>query len=83
MSKSILCNKCSNIGGYLNAATGYEETEYMVKVLSEHIEIGIDATVSRAAVRFNGAMAHFRLGRFPAVLWLGGALPREEVPETR
>ena len=37
-----IVEKIENIGGYLNAATGYGETEYMVKVLSEHIEIGID-----------------------------------------
>ena len=37
-----IAEKIENIGGYLNAGTGYEETDYMVKVLSEHLEIGLD-----------------------------------------
>ena len=37
-----IAEKIEDIGGYLNAGTGYEETDYMVKVLSEHLEIGLD-----------------------------------------
>ena len=37
-----IAEKIENIGGYINAGTGYEETDYMVKVLSEHLETGLD-----------------------------------------
>ncbi len=37
-----IAEKIENIGGSFNAGTNYEETCYIVKVLSEHLEIGLD-----------------------------------------